>query len=466
MTTETIRNPKPMVVMLMIAAFVGLFGETAMNMAMTEVMTDFNISASTAQWLTTGYLLVLGILVPVSASIIQWISTRNIITIAFIFSVVGSIIGALAPTFSVLLLARIIQAIGTGLILPLMINVILIVVPITKRGAAMGLMGMLITLAPAIGPTLAGFIIDIASWHYIFWVSVVLFIIVYTIFMAKVYNVSELTKPKIDLLSILLSTIGFGGLVYGLSSLAEATTLSTTLLIAGIVALILFVWRQFATKEPMLNLRVFKYRNFTLGSILLFLAFGLILAMAILIPMYLKGSLLLSATSAGLAMLVGNLLNAILAPVVGNTFDKVGPKFYLTFGFLFFSIATGLLYFFTTDATPVWFIVVVYIIFFIGASTIIMPAQTNSLNELPRHLYAHGSAVLNTFQQVASAAGTSLTIVLLTAGQTNYAQNHPNASMETLLAGGAQHTFFWFFVVALVGLVIALFVKRPNIPQK
>lgn len=466
MTTEQIRNPKPIVAMLMIAAFVGLFGETAMNMAMTEVMTDFTISASTAQWLTTGYLLVLGILVPVSASIIQWISTRNIITIAFIFSVVGSIIGALAPTFAILLLARVIQAVGTGLILPLMINVILIVVPITKRGAAMGLMGMVITLAPAIGPTLAGFIIDIASWHYIFWVSAVLFVIVYIIFMAKVYNVSELIKPKIDFLSILLSTVGFGGLVYGLSSLSEATTLSTTLLIVGIVALLLFVWRQFATKEPMLNLRVFKYRNFTLGAILLFIAFGLILAMAILIPMYLKGSLLLSATSAGLAMFVGNLLNAILAPVVGNTFDKVGPKFYLTFGFVFFSLATGLLYFFATDTTPIWFVIVAYMLFFIGASTIIMPAQTNSLNELPRQLYAHGSAVLNTFQQVASAAGTSLTIVLLTAGQTDYAQSHPNTAVKTLLAEGAHHTFFWFFVVALIGLVIALFVKSPNIPQK
>ncbi|WP_139994381.1 DHA2 family efflux MFS transporter permease subunit [Kurthia sp. Dielmo] len=462
MTTEQQKNPKPMIALLMIATFVGLFGETAMNMAITNVMTDFNVSAGTAQWLTTGYLLVLGILVPVSALIIQWISTRGIIILAFVFSIVGSIIGAIAPNFEILLLARVIQAVGTGLVLPLMINVILIVVPITKRGAAMGIMGMVITLAPAIGPTLAGFIVDVSSWHYIFWVSVVLYIILIVVFMSKVYNVTTLTKPKIDFLSVILSTVAFGGIIYGLSTFSEGTTASTVGLVAGIVALLLFVWRQFASEQPMIDLHVFKYRNFTIGSLLLFISFALILAMAILMPMYLKGSLLLTATSAGLAMLVGNILNAALAPVVGNTFDRVGAKIYLTIGFLCFVIATVMLYVFVSATTPLWIVIVAYMIFFIGASTIIMPAQTNSLNELPKQLYTHGSAVLNTFQQIAGAAGTAIAITLMTTGQASYATEHPKASIETLIAAGIEHAFFFIVLLAVIGFVLSLFVTRPK----
>lgn len=461
-TKEQQRNPKPMIALLMIAAFIGLFGETAMNMAMTNVMNDFHVNAGTAQWLTTGYLLVLGILVPISALIIQWISTRSIIIAAFIFSIVGSVVGAIAPTFAMLLFARVIQAVGTGLILPLLINVILIVVPITKRGATMGLMGMVITLAPAIGPTLAGFIVDVSSWHYIFWVSVVLYMILIATLLPKVFNVTTLTKPKIDYVSILLSTVAFGGIIYGLSTFSEGSVVSTTILVVGMIALLLFVWRQFTSDEPMIDLHVFKYRNFTIGSLLLFIAFALILAMAILMPLYLKGSLLLTATSAGLAMLVGNLINAILAPVVGNTFDRVGAKIYLTAGYLFFVVAAVLLFVVVSASTPLWIVIVAYMIFFIGASMIIMPAQTNSLNELPKKLYSHGSAVLNTFQQIAGAAGTAIAITLMTTGQVSYAAAHPKAGVETLIAAGTEHAFFFIVMLAVIGFVLSLFVSRPK----
>lgn len=462
MNTEQQRNSKPMIALLMMAAFVGLFGETAMNMAMTDVMGDFGISATSAQWLTTGYLLVLGILVPISALIIQWISTRWIIIIAILFSIVGSIIGALAPTFSILLLSRVIQAVGTGLILPLMINVIFMVVPIAKRSATMGIMGMVITLAPATGPTIAGIIVDISSWHYIFWISIALYIIIFFTFMPKVYNVSTLTKPKIDFLSILLSTIAFGSIIYGLSTISEDSILATIIVVVGIVALLLFIWRQFTSKYPMIDLHVFKYRNFTIGSVLIFIVFALLLAMSILMPMYLKGSLLLSATNAGLAMLVGNILNAVFAPIVGKTFDRIGPKFYLRFGFVCLVISTSILFFVINATTPIWVVIVSSMIFYVGVSTTIIPAQTNSLNDLPRPLYSHGSAVINTLQQIAGAAGTALAITFMTAGQHRYIVAHSSAAPETLVAVGTQFTFGIIVMVAVIGLLLAIFVKRPT----
>lgn len=462
MNTEQQQNSKPMIALLMIAAFVGLFGETAMNMAMTDVMRDFGIGAPSAQWLTTGYLLVLGILVPISALIIQWISTRWIIIIAISFSIVGSIIGALAPTFSILLLSRVIQAVGTGLILPLMINVIFMVVPLAKRSATMGIMGMVITLAPATGPTIAGIIVDISSWHYIFWISIALYIVIFFTFMPKVYNVAILTKPKIDFLSIVLSTIAFGSIIYGLSTISEDSTLATIIIVVGIVALLLFIWRQLTSKHPMIDLHVFKYRNFTIGSVLIFIVFSLLLAIAILMPLYLKGSLLLSATNAGLAMLLGNILNAVFAPIVGKTFDRVGPKFYLRFGFLCLVISTSILFFVISATTPLWLVIVSCMIFYVGVSTTIIPAQTNALNDLPKKLYSHGSAVINTLQQIAGAAGTALAITLMTTRQHSYTVEHSTATPETLVAVGTQFAFGAIVIVAVIGLLLAFFVRRPE----
>lgn len=465
-STVNVTNPKPMVAILMIAAFIGLFGETALNMALTDIMADFMVNTVTVQWLTTGYLLVLGILVPISALIIQWMTTRKIVLVAFVFSIVGTILCAIAPNFTFLLIGRLVQAVGTGLILPLMINVILVVFPMSKRGAVMGIMGLVITLAPAIGPTLSGFIVDLLSWHYIFWMSLILYVVLFVIGLPKIQNVSTLTKPKIDYASILLSTVGFGGLIYGLSMIAEASLTERIVFIPlglGIIALVLFVFRQLNMKEPMMDLAVFKYRNFTLGSILLLIGFAIILSSAILMPLYLKGSLLMTATAAGIAMLAGNILNAVMAPFVGNFFDRVGPRFFLRTGFSLITISNFIMYMTISETTALWIIIVAYMILFLGIAMIIMPAQTNALNELPISLYPHGSAVLNTFQQIAGAAGTALAITLLTSGQKSYAQNFPGSGLETLMAAGTKHVFLFILALSVIGLILAFFVKRASV---
>ncbi|MFJ7914157.1 MULTISPECIES: MFS transporter [unclassified Lysinibacillus] len=238
--------------------------------------------------------------------------------------------------------------------------------------------------------------------------------------------------------------------------------MATIIIVLGIVALLFFIWRQFTSKHPMIDLHVFKYRNFAIGSVLIFIVFALLLAIAILMPLYLKGSLLLSATNAGFAMLLGNILNAVFAPIVGKTFDRVGPKFYLRFGFLCLVISTSILSFVISATTPLWLIIVSCMIFYVGVSTTIIPAQTNSLNDLPKQLYSHGSAVINTLQQIAGAAGTALAITLMTTGQHRFTVEHSKASPETLVAVGTQFTFGTIVIVAVIGLLLALFVKRPT----
>lgn len=468
MQVVPVRKPKSMAFVLMFAAFIGLFSETALNMALTNIMADFAVSAGTAQWLTTGYLLTIGILVPVSSLLIQWFTTKQLVVGSLIFSILGTILAALAPNFPILLIGRIIQAFGTGIILPLMMNVILLIFPIHKRGAVMGLMGLVITTAPAIGPTLAGLIVDSLNWSYIFWISLVFYAALVIAGLKQIDNVSTITKPTIDIVSIILSTIGFGGFIYSLSTVSEKSFASAAVylpFIVGLAAIALFVIRQFKMKQPMINLRTFKYPMFTLGTLLLFSGMLLILSTAILLPMYLKGSLLFSATVAGLILLPGSAMNAILSPVVGKLFDQFGAKKFLPLGFLL-TFSASLLFIFTISAhTPVWQIILANTIFFIGISMIIMPAQTNGLNQLPRELYADGAAVMSTLQQIAGGTGTALAITLMVSGQNKHMEHFQNASLLELIAEGTKYAFNFIAAIALIGFVLSFFVNGKRVEK-
>lgn len=462
-THVKVKHPKLMAAILMVGAFIGLFSETALNMALTNVMDDFAISPAIAQWLTTGYLLVLGILVPISALLMKWFSTKQLVVSSLLFAIIGTVLGALSSNFPVLLVGRLIQAIGTGLLLPVMMSVILLIFPMNKRGVMMGIMGMVITAAPALGPTVSGFIISTLDWTYIFWISALLYFILLMVGYFNLENVSEITKPRIDILSVFLSTIGFGGTIFALSTLAESSFGEIKVwlpLIIGLLALIIFSLRQFKMDEPMINLRVFKYPMFTVGTILLFIAMLVILSTAILLPFYLKGALLVSALSAGLIMLPGNIANMLMAPVVGGLFDKLGARKFLIAGFLFVLLGNGMLMLIVAATTPIWQIVVACILLFLGISMIIMPAQTNGLNQLPRELYGDGSAVMNTLNQVAGAIGTAVAITLFTSGQIAYMEQTPNASEPAILAGGTQYAFYFITGISVIGLVISFFVKR------
>ncbi len=461
-----VRSPKGMAFVLMLGAFIGLFSETALNMALTNIMADFSINASAAQWLTTGYLLTLGILVPVSALILRWFTTRQLVIASFTFSIIGSIIAALAPSFAILLIGRIIQALGTGILLPLLMNVILLIFPIYKRGTVMGLMGLVITTAPAVGPTIAGLIVDSLGWAYIFWLSVILFIALGVFGVKQIDNVATITKPKIDVLSIVLSTIGFGGLIFSLSTIAEKSISAPEVwvtLVAGIIAIMLFVVRQFTMKIPMLNLTVFKQPMFTLGTLQLFIGMLLILSTAILLPLYVKGSLLYSAALAGVILLPGSSINAILAPFIGKNFEKIGAKTLLTIGFALAFIGSILFIFSLKADAALWQVIGSHLVFFAGISFIIMPAQTNGLNQLPRQLYSDGSAVMNTLQQIAGAAGTAVAITLMVQGQKIFMSENPQSLPTEMIAAGTNHVFYYIAGIALVGFISTFFVKRVHV---
>lgn len=462
---KQVRNPKLMAFVLMFGAFIGLFGETAMNMALTEIMADFTVGPSTAQWLTTGYLLVLAVLVPLSSYLVRWFTTRQLIVGAFMISIIGSLLAAVSPSFSVLLIGRMVQAIGTGIFLPLMFSVVLMIFPIQKRGAVMGIVGLVLTAGPALGPTISGLIISSSSWHYIFWIMIVLYVVVLLIGFSKIDSVSTITKPKVDILSILLSTIGFGGIVYALATMAEISISKPQVwvpLVVGMILLIGFTVRQLKMAEPMINLKVFKYPMYSLGIVMMIATMFSILSVAILTPLYLKSVLAYSAIGAGLLMLPGNVLNIIMSPVVGSNFDKVGAKVFTRIGFFLIAIASILFLVTISSTTPVWQIVAILCMFFLGVSMTIMPAQTNAMNALPAELYADGSAALNTLTQIAGAAGTAIAITMFTSGQNKYIAEHGANEPLEFLAYGVNHAYISVLIIAVVGLICSIFIKNSR----
>ena len=236
---------------------------------------------------------------------------------SLIFSIAGTFVALIAPSFEILLVARVLQAVGTALLLPLMFNTILVIFPIEKRGAAMGLIGLVIMFAPASGPSISGLILANLSWHWIFWISLPFFIISLVCGLLFLPNISKLTKPKIDILSIILSTLGFGGIVYGFSSAGGhgdggggwTSPVVVATLVIGVLSLLLFSIRQLRMKQPMMDLRVFRYPMFTVGLILVFICMMIILSSMLILPMYLQQGMAVTALTAGLVLLPGSLLN-------------------------------------------------------------------------------------------------------------------------------------------------------------
>ncbi len=467
-TSKQAIKPMPIIISLVVAGFVGLFSETALNMALNSLITTFGIQETTVHWLTTGYLLTLGILVPISGLILQWFTTRQLFTASLILSIIGTLIAALAPVFGVLMIARVVQAAGTALLLPLMFNTILVIIPPKNRGKVMGVIGLVIMFAPAVGPTLSGLILNNFTWHWIFWFSLPLLIAALLFGFVYMQNVTEPTKPKIDALSIVYSTFGFGGIVYGFSSTSEGWGHLVVVLplIVGAIGLAFFIHRQLKLEQPILDLRAFRYPMFTVGLIIIVITMMVILSSMILLPLYLQTSLALTTFAAGLLLLPGGIINGLISPIMGGLFDRFGPKFLVIPGFVI--ILAAMLGFTTVDmeTTSAW-IIGLHIVMMIGVSMVMMPAQTNGLNQLPADLYPDGTAIMNTLQQVSGAIGTAVAISILSSGTARFMNtvDNPADPMNQVLGftSGVQGAFWFGTIIAGVGLILSFFIKRVKV---
>lgn len=460
----------PIMLSLIIGAFFAILNETLLNIALTTLMREFDITLPTVQWMATGFMLVMGIVIPVSALLLQWFTTRQLFLGTMIIFTIGTAICAMAPTFPILLSGRLIQAIGTGMLMPIMFNVFLLLYPPNKRGKIMGIVGLVIMFAPALGPTLSGIIVEYLGWRFLF-ITVIPFS-VFSIIFAFIFliNVSEVTKPKIDILSIVFSTIGFGGTIYGFSSVgkSDAGFLSPEVLVAitaGVLGIALFALRQTRLEEPIMDLRVFKYPMYAHAVILFLIIVMTMFASEIILPIYMQGPLALTAAAAGLLLLPGSLLNGALSPFMGALFDKLGPRPLMIPATLILSGTMFVMSRLDTESSP-WVILVGFMLLMVSVSATMMPAQTNGLNQLPKRLYPHGTAVVSTLQPVAGAIGVSVFISIMNARQMNFLQNSENpsdpATIDQAMVAGVELVYFIAFTISIIAVIMSFFVYRAK----
>ncbi|KRO00585.1 major facilitator superfamily permease [Companilactobacillus kimchiensis] len=444
---------------MLICAFMGMFSETSLNIALTTLMNDFRISAATAQWLTTGYLLTLGIIMPFTALLIQRYTTRRLFFVSTTSLTLGTIVGGMSVNFSMLLIARILQAIGMGILLPLMSNTILVIFAKEKRGTAMGTLGLVLSFAPAMGPAISGILIQYMSWHFIFWLLLPFILLGMFIGYRNLINVTENHQQKIDFLSVISSTLGFGGIVFGLSQTEESLLSPIVIvpIIIGIISLAFFIKRQ-NTENPILDLSVFKYPIFVTGSILVLICVLIFQGTMIILPMYLQTGAGLTVLLAGLVLLPGSATNGILQMLGGKIFDKYGYKILVIPGFIIMLVTL----FFLKTLTPNSSIILIMILdmtLMAGTAIVWTGAQTHALNQLPPKLYAHGSATLNTMLQVIGAIGVSISVAVLSSTKSNYlaSSQHPNSINEisSAIASGAGNVFGGLMIIAIIGLLIS-----------
>ncbi|MCZ8515520.1 MDR family MFS transporter [Paenibacillus filicis] len=441
----------PILFVLLIGSFVAVLNQTLLATALPRIMQDLQIDLSTAQWLTTSFMLVNGIMIPITAYLIGTYSTRQLFIGAMTFFGLGTLVAAISPDFTMLLIGRILQAFGAGVMMPLGQVVILSLYPVNKRGAAMGLVGLVIGLGPAIGPTLAGVMVEHFPWRSLFYIvlPIVVLNILFAVFIMR--NVTERTYPKLDLLSIVLSTIGFGGLLYGFSEAGTSGWSSTVVIVAlilGVIALTAFILRQNRLKQPILEFRVFRDPNFSLTTILSVISFTSMIAAETLIPVFMQNMLGYSALESGLALMPGAVLMGVMMPITGRLFDKFGIRWLAIVGFTIITI-TGYLFTRLEAATSFPYVLTVYMIRMVGISLIMMPLATAGINSLDRKLISHGTAMNNTMRMVGGSIGTAILVTIMSNSITAIGKPTPGDMIE-----GVNAAFWVATLLALSGTIL------------
>lgn len=470
MTTQSQGLPKRqkylMIAALLTGAFMGITNETLLATALPSIQEAFGITTGEVQWMTTAFLMANGIMIPISAFLIDRFSTRGLFLTAIGLFGVGTAIAAVATLYPILLLGRVVQASGSGIMLPLLMTVLLAVIPVHRRGTAMGLMGIVIAFGPAIGPTLSGVLLEHFEWRSLFYV--VLPIVAVTLIVGALFirNVTDLRKPRIDVLSIILSSFGFGSFLYGFSIAGEhgwTSPLVLTIIGAGAVIIGLFVWRQMTLKVPMLEFRIFQFPMFTLAIVITMTVLVSLIGAETLLPLFMQTVLGFTPLESGLVLLPGAIVMGIMSPITGRLFDAFGAKWLALIGLTIVTITTFMLSQLSLDTTFTY-LSVVFAIRMAGLAMALMPVMTSALNQLPPKWYSHGSAMANTLQQIAAAIGTAILVTVVTTAAQNYA---PGADTSPELAGleaqlsGYTWAFFASTALAFIAFVLAWFLNSP-----
>jgi MFS transporter, DHA2 family, lincomycin resistance protein len=460
---------RTVIAVLLVSTFVVILNETIMSVALPVLMTDLQVSASVGQWLTAGFLLTMSVVIPITGFLIRRVRTRTLFGVAMTLFSTGTLIAAIAPGFPVLLAARIVQASGTAIMLPLLMTTVMTLVPPARRGAVMGNISIVISVAPAIGPTVSGIVLSMFGWRYMFWLVLPIALAALLLGIRRITSIGEPTSTRIDIPSVVLAALGFGGLVYGLSSVGHSSngTLPPavwTAFAVGIIGLVAFVLRQLAlqrTDRALLDLRTFRSTTFTVASVMMMLMMATLLGTIVLLPIYLQNVLMLEPLTTGLLLLPGGLLMGVLGPVVGRLYDRFGARALLVPGTIATSAALWSTTMFTADSSIVQ-VLGFHLLLSVGLALVFTPLFTSGLGAVPPHLYSYGSAIFGTTQQLAGAAGVALLVSVLSVRSAELAGQ--GASVIEQTAGGVHTAFLVAATLSLFAIVGAFFIRGSGAP--
>ncbi|WP_460497296.1 MDR family MFS transporter [Conyzicola lurida] len=454
------------ITILLVSTFVVILNETIMSVALPHLMDDLGITASAAQWLTTAFLLTMAVVIPITGFLLQRFTTRGIFITAMAVFSAGTLVAALAPGFEVLLAARIVQAVGTAIMIPLLFTTVLTLVPEQNRGRIMGNISIVISVAPAVGPTISGLILSVLDWRWMFIIVLPIAVAALVLGALRIPNVSEPRKTPLDVLSVILAAFGFGGLVFGLSSIGEAeggiTAVEAWLPLAvGVVAIVVFVLRQLSLQKrdiALLDLRTFTTKSFSLSIGMVMISMIALFGTLILLPLYTQDVLGLDTLSTGLLLLPGGLVMGLLAPFVGRLYDRNGPTVLVVAGSIIVSAALwGMTM--LGENTPFWWVLVAHVLLSIGLALLFTPLFTSGLAGLAPKMYSHGSAILSTVQQLAGAAGIAVFITVLSSRAATMVAD--GSTVVSATAGGIHSAFVYGAIISLVAIPIAFFIRKP-----
>lgn len=452
------RQQTTMIAVLLAGAFLVVLNQTLLTPALPTIMAHLNVNATTVQWLTSGYALVEAVIIPLNAYLIGRFSTRKLFIGGMLLFAAGSALCASAPSFPFLLLGRVMQACATGVVMPMVFALILLIFPRENRGVGMGLVGLIISFAPAMGPSVSGVLVDSIGWRaqFVLVVGLALCVVVAALIALKKFEGFD--RTTFDGLSVVLIAVGMVCLLYGISTSTSSPTLvmPVALILIGIAVIVLFFRRQVKLDNPILQVQVLRHREFLIITIIILFLEGVLIGGSVLFPMYIQNALQASATVSGLIMLPGALIGAFFGLLSGKLFDKYGVRGISVIGALVL-LAGGISYVLLGDATPLLLTCIAYTIVTLGIQALITPLNTWGINSLPNVELPHGNAIISTIEQIGSSLGTAF-VVSLTALSSLYAtQDMPVQEVSYI---GCHFAFIGMLIlIAVIAVLILVFVR-------
>ena len=448
-----------MMSILLLGSFLTTLAETLLNNALPVIMSEMNVTQMTAQWLSTGYFLAAGIAMPTAAFFTNQFKLKPLFTSIMAIFLVGLIISATASSFFTLLLGRIIQAISVGISMPLIQNVLTLIFPVEKRGLILGIAGVVISLGPAVGPTLSGFLVEYYSWRILFIFMIPIAAVVLILGLLFLKNVTPTHEDQLDITSVFLSTIGFGILLYGFSNISSLNLVNLLMILFGLIVVVIFIYRQLHIKNPLLELKVFLAPSFRRVILLAIFSAISLMGPELIVPLYNQNVRGMSAMNSGLCLLAGALLMAILSLVSGQLYDNSGIKKLAYYGFGLAIMATIPMIWFDDKTSPI-FIATIYAIRISALTLVYMPISVLGLNSLPTKYVVYGSTIIVTVQQLATSLGTALLVAATDWGH-HFGQSR-GLTHKISIQLGYQWAFIMTLTITIICLIISFTIKNKT----